>query len=116
MSLPNFQRKNKPKKSFPNFQRRFWISNGVSEFPVSQFPTPRYDESNGDGLDPELESRKSKFSDRGTLKSHFWNYNFSWSNFMNHKPVFFSGTYSVMSLGSRCAASLILQPFCFFLL
>ena len=38
----------------------------------SKVPTPgprvlKYGESNGDGLDPELECRKSKFSDRGTL-------------------------------------------------
>ena len=39
----------------------------------SKVPTPgpgvlKYDESNDDSLDPELESRKSRFSDRGTLK------------------------------------------------
>ena len=38
----------------------------------SKVPTPglgvlKYGESNGGGLDPELGSRKSNFSDRGTL-------------------------------------------------
>ena len=40
----------------------------------SKVPTPglgvlKYGESNGGGLDPELGSRKSNFSDRGTLKT-----------------------------------------------
>ena len=40
----------------------------------SKVPTPglgvlKYGESNGGGLDPELGSRKSNFSDRGTLNN-----------------------------------------------
>ena len=58
----------------------------------SKVPTPgpgvlKYGESNGDGLDPELECRKSKFSDRGTLNSADSHYSFEKRCQMALKPL-----------------------------